>query len=112
MATTYIVLERTGGQLADDVSEPIYRIIGTAEVGGPEQAIRKVAGDAQGRYAAVPVRNWTEIEREEEQPPPRFTHTEVRLDEITGQSTIFTQIEETEPPAPVDDEAGVSPAAA
>jgi hypothetical protein len=103
MATTYIVLERTGGPLRDDVEEAVYTLLGSYFASGPEQAIKALAGEREGRFAAVPVRNWTEIEREQEQPPPRFTHREVELaEQLPLPAPVETKpAEEAEPVSPV-----------
>lgn len=66
--TTYIVLE--GGAGVAHVE-----ILGDTLANGPEQAVRRVVPDREGKFVAIPARNWTIIDQESETPPPVITQT-------------------------------------
>jgi hypothetical protein len=70
MPTNYVVLKRVGDDL---------RKLGIHACNGPTQAIRKYAGEEPATYVAVPLRNWTEMDADIEQPAPRLTLNEVML---------------------------------
>lgn len=62
--TLYVVMRQdTGGA--------VLQPLGLAEAHGPKQAMDAIA-DGAGTYVMVPVSNWHELERVEEQPPPRY----------------------------------------
>lgn len=61
--TTYVVLLGNHGN-TDLV------IVGDVIANGPEQAVRRAAGDREGVFIAIPARNWTIVEQESETPPP------------------------------------------
>lgn len=94
--TTYIVLVQVKAPQGNSTYEsdvPLYRLVGTYNASGPNQAIRSLAGDSEGTYIAVPERNWTEVRAELEQPAPRMRLAEQRSDlpapgEIPGQETL------------------------
>lgn len=73
MATDYIVLVRDG-------EGPNFAVAGTAEAYSAEQAVTLVAQEFDGTFVAVPARNWTQIERGKEQPPPVLTNRETGFD--------------------------------
>ena len=76
--------------------------LGTAEAGTGEAAIRKIVKEndltLNGKYVAVPVRNWTEIEFTTVQREPVVTATYIserrtRPRVIPGQTSIEEEIE-------------------
>lgn len=63
MKRKYVVLAH------DDESES-YDIVGVIEANSADQAINEAANEADGRWVAVPVRNWHEQDRDVEQRKP------------------------------------------
>jgi len=86
--TTYIVLVQT-----KEPDAPTYRLVGTYNASGPNQAIRALAGDSEGTYIAVPERNWTVVEAVLEQPAPRMRLAEKDGDELPAPGTTPGQEE-------------------
>lgn len=66
--TTYIVLEGAAGKAT-------VEILGDTLANGPEQAVRRVVPDREGKFVAIPARNWTIVDQESETPPPVITQT-------------------------------------
>lgn len=66
--TTYIVLEGGAGVAS-------VEILGDTLANGPEQAVRRVVPDREGKFVAIPARNWTIVDQESETPPPVITQT-------------------------------------
>lgn len=109
--TTYIVLvegtsPETGptGNTAAVPSGKVYRLLGTYNASGPNQAIRALAGDTPGTYIAVPERNWSEVTAELEQPPARLVLHEGESD-LPDPGVIPGQTELGEEPEPEEDAA-------
>jgi hypothetical protein len=46
------------------------QVLGKTMANGPEQAVRRKAGDVEGVFVAVPERNWTIVDQAAETPPP------------------------------------------
>lgn len=64
--TTYIVLRGSAGN-------PAIEILGDTLANGPEQAVRRIAKEEEGKFVAIPARNWTIIDQTSETPPPVIT---------------------------------------
>ncbi len=60
--TGYIVLRARAGDSPE--------VLGLVQANGPEQAVRRKAGDVEGTFVAVPERNWTLVDQTSEVPPP------------------------------------------
>jgi hypothetical protein len=106
VATTYIVLRET-----DDGEEPTFLLIlGTAEGDTPREAVKTYSEPAgkepvNGRYIAVPMRNWSEeaAEAETRVKYESSGYTDRSGVEDAGQVTIEEAIQEAE----VEELAGV-----
>lgn len=56
--------------LAHDDETESYDIVGVIEAGSADQAINEAAKASDGRWVAVPVRNWHEQDRDVEEREP------------------------------------------
>ena len=108
-ATSYYVLKGP-----DPANAGELEVIGEVEAGTGEAAIRKVAGEGgltlDGRFVAVPVRNWTEIEFEEVERAPTVRAnyiSEKRTNTprvLPGQTSIEEEIEAEDLAAAIEGE--------
>jgi hypothetical protein len=66
--TLYVIMKQA---TRADIEGVVLQPLGLAEAHGPKQAMDAIA-DGAGTFVMVPVSNWHELERAEEQPPPRY----------------------------------------